>query len=400
MTMILTGVRVWDGHSDALPDSLRSIRIERGKITSIDAATGLSGVDADEGVVDLEGRCAIPGLIDAHVHLDLDPGLMSPDDQFKVSVEDRCLRMIARADAMVTAGITTARDLGAGEWHELRLRDAIQAGGLRGPRLICAGQPITIPAGHCYFWGGAAKGEAEHAAVLARQLEHGVDCIKVMATGGVFTKGSGVTKAQFSQAEIEKIVGLANAADRHVAAHCHGAEGIRNAAKGGVRTIEHCSFAGSSGFGSAFDPAVVDAVAASGAYVSPTVNAGWARRIEKDGVSTPFFRRMTHVLDMLRAAGVPMIASTDAGIPGVFHHHLPKALSAFARFASFTPVETLRAATSASARALGLEARCGALQPGLSADIVVLDANPLEDLAHLEAPHWVSARGRIVASKA
>ncbi len=396
MTMILTGLRIWDGFEDAVDPSLRSIRVDCGNITSIEATVSTSRVDSATQVIDFDGRFAIPGLIDAHVHLDLDPGLFSPEDQAKVSVEDRCLRMVARAHAMAAAGITTARDLGAGEWRELELRDAIAAGVLPGPRLVCAGQPITIPEGHCHFWGGVAEGEAEQAAVLARQLERGVDCIKVMATGGVFTKGSGVTKAQFSREEIAKLVAQARAAERHVAAHCHGSEGIRNAARGGVRTIEHCSFAGPSGFGSAFDPAVVDDVAQSGAYVSPTVNAGWERRIEKDGKPTPFFRRMTHALAALRGAGVPLIASTDAGIPGVLHHDLPRALAAFSRFAALTPVETLRAATSASARALDLAARCGALRPGLSADVVVYDANPLEDLGHLETPHWVAARGRVI----
>jgi imidazolonepropionase-like amidohydrolase len=307
--------------------------------------------------------------------------------------------MLARAGEMVRAGITTARDLGAGEWRELALRDAIARGELPGPRLLCAGQPLTVPSGHCHFWGGVAANAAERASVVERQLEHGVDWIKVMATGGVFTKGSGVDRAQFDEAALRETVERAGRAGRSVAAHCHGAAGIRNAARAGVRTIEHCSFAGSEGFGSDLDPDVVLDVARSGAWVSPTVNAGWARRLEKDGQSTPFHDRMRAVLAALRGAGVPLIASTDAGIPGVRHRDLPVALRAFAHYADLTPLEVLRSATSESARALGLADVCGAVRPGLSADLVVVEGDPLLDLGVLERPLLVLTRGRMVLDR-
>jgi imidazolonepropionase-like amidohydrolase len=392
MGITLEGVRLWDGHSEAMSLEPMRIRIDRGEI----ASTGMrqNATFGDE-VVSLDGCYAIPGLIDAHVHLDLDPWIPSPDAQAEVSDPDRRLRMIARAERMVRAGITTARDLGAGEWRELDLRDALARGELGGPRLLCAGQPLTVPAGHCHFWHGVADGPAEQAAVIDRQLARGVDWVKVMATGGVFTKGSGVTRAQFDTAEVRAAVDRAAAAGRHVAAHCHGTEGIRNAALGGVRTIEHCSFAGKGGFGVALDEQVVADIAASGTFVSPTVNAGWGRRIEKDGAPTEFYTRMKGVFAALRAAGVPMIASTDAGIPGVLHDRLPAGLGAFARYAELTPVQALRSATSLSARALGLEAVCGALRPGLSADVLVLDADPTEDLAALLNPRLAVARGRL-----
>lgn len=392
MKIRLGTARIWDGTAPATTREALDLVVEGGEITSIGEAPG----GKDGSVVHLpRNAVAIPGLIDAHVHLDLDPFLLAPDDQFKPSRWDRDLRMIARAGAMVAAGITTARDLGAGEWRELALRDAIARGELPGPRLVCAGQPLTVEQGHCHFWGGVASGPEEQAQVVRRQLEHGVDWVKVMATGGYFTKGSGVERAQFSADELRQAVALAGEAGLAVAAHCHGKAGIRNAAQAGVRTIEHCSFASGEGYGADYDADVAKEVAAAGSWVSPTVNANWLRRMEKDGAPTDFFRNMRGVLGGLREAGIPLLASTDAGIPGVHHHRLAAGLLAFAKYGDLSPVEVLRTATSDSALGLGLESTCGRIEPGLSADILVFAGDPLEDLTLLENPILVLARGRI-----
>jgi imidazolonepropionase-like amidohydrolase len=393
MRMVLEGARVWDGEDAAPSRSPLRIWIERGEISSVGTDPGGEGWR----VVTLPvGSVAIPGLIDAHVHLDLDPALMKPDDQFAVPREERDLRMVARAREMARAGITTARDLGAGEWRELALRDAIERGDLPGPRLLCAGQPVTVPDGHCHFWGGAAVDAAAQAEVVQRQIEVGVDWIKVMATGGVFTAGSSIDRAQFSEAEIAAIVRQATTAGRPVAAHCHGAAGIRHAARAGVRTIEHCSFAGPGGFGSAFDPVAISDLASHGTWVSPTVNEGWRHRTEKEGRPTAFHQRMRFVFAALREASVPLVASTDAGIPGVRHDRLAFALPAFADFAQLSARDTLRSATSDAAKALGLERTCGVLCAGRSADVLVLRDDPFENLGVLEEPLFVVARGRVM----
>jgi imidazolonepropionase-like amidohydrolase len=404
MALTVTGVRVWDGSASGLSDGPCRLRIEGGRIAELQemspggigepSATVVGHEPGHE--ISLPGHVALPGLIDAHVHLCLDPKLLSPDDQLKVTPEDRARAMQERALAMLRAGITTARDLGGGDWSELVLRDRIAAGELPGPRLVCAGQPVTTPGGHCHFWGGEADGREQQREVIARQLEHGADWIKLMATGGVFTKGTGPARAQFSEEDLRAMVEQAADAGRWTAAHCHGSEGIERAARARVRTIEHCSFAGPKGFGLDLRGPVVEEVARSGSIVSPTVNAGWGNRIEKDGEPTDFFERMSGVLAALRTAGVPMIASSDAGIPGVVHDRLAGGLAAFARFAQLSPVETLRAATSDAARALGLEDVCGRLEVGAGADVLVVEGNPLEDLSVLERPAMVIARGQLV----
>ncbi len=395
MALALTGLRVWDGQSPSRSQPEWTIRIEDGRIEAIGPEAELAH---NAKGIPLSGGTALPGLIDAHIHLTLDPALRDPSDQLAVPPAELVPAMESRARRMVCAGITTARDLGGGQWLELEVRDRILRRETPGPRLLCAGQPLTSPRGHCHFWGGEVGEAADIEAVIQRQLDRGADWIKVMATGGVMTKGTKPLEPQFEQQTLDEIVRRAGASHRAVAAHCHGTVGIDRAARAGVRTIEHCSFAGSKGFGSDFDPAVLEQIASRKGqlWVSPTVNAGWGRRLEREGRTTGFGQQMQRVLRGLDRAGVPMIASTDAGIPGVEHHRLPEALVVMARLAGLSPHAVLRAATSESARALGIADLTGTLEPGRSADVLVVAGNPLEDLTLLQRPRLVVARGEVV----
>jgi imidazolonepropionase-like amidohydrolase len=395
VALALTGLRVWDGRAAGYAEQPAAIRIEAGRIRGLGPDPALA---QGARILDLRGATAIPGLCDAHVHLTLDPGAARIESQPAAGPSLEAV-LDERARAMVEAGITTARDLGGGDWIELALRDRIARGEVVGPRLLCAGQPVTTRGGHGYWWGGEADGADEIRAVIRRQIERGVDWIKVMATGGVLTEGSRIQDPQFERAELELVVREARAHGRMVAAHCHGTEGIRRAAAAGVRTIEHCSWAGEGGFGSELDPEVAERIAANGTFVSPTVNAGWRRFL--DGSRGASFReRMTGCFRVLRQKSVRMIASTDAGIPRVAHHRLPEALAVFARLAELSPIEALRAATSEAAEALGLAHETGALGPGLAADILVLEGDPLEDLEALRRPRLVVARGRALEPRA
>ena len=390
--LVIRGVRVWDGVSERASAAPKNIRIEGGRIAAIDSDPALL---ADARVLDPGPDCvALPGLIDAHVHMTLDPAIGRPADQLALPVERVREGMEARARAMVMAGITTARDLGGGEWLEIDLRDRIARGELPGPRLLCAGQPITVRGGHCHFWGGIVDGPDETSEAIARQVEHGADWIKVMATGGVITQGSGVRDVQFGREELEHLRAQADRHGRRVAAHCHGTEGIRNAVAARLRTIEHCSFAGEQGFGSDPDRAICAQIAAQDTWVSPTVNAGWRRFLrDGDGKPTRFLDQMRAIFREMANAGARLIASTDAGIPNVEHQLLPRALEVLRVFAELSPVAVLRAATSESARALEIDAETGRLATGLAADVLVVRGDPTDDLAALERPVQVVARG-------
>lgn len=390
MTLAIRGVRIWDGVAERASDAPQTLRIEGGRIAAIGSDASL--LDGARVIEPGEGCVALPGLIDAHVHLTLDPGVSDAAAQARRAPGEVAAAAERFAGEMLRAGITTARDLGGGPAHlEMALRDRILRGEAAGPRLLCAGQPITSKGGHCHFWGGEVESDDEARALVRRQRDEGADWIKVMATGGVLTKGTRTDEAQFSQAVLESICREARGAERRVAAHCHGTEGIRRAARAGVDTIEHCSWVGEKGFGTDLDEEVARRIGAGGTSVSPTVNAGWRRFIERKGSESEFFANMRRAFDCLRASGARLIASTDAGIPNVAHHDLPRALPIFARFAGLSPVEVLRSATSDAADAFELES--GRLRPGFEADVLVVHGNPLDDLAALLAPRTVVARG-------
>ncbi len=382
MAVTYNNLKFWDGTAPALSD-LDSITTANGRITH----TG--EIPPGSEVRDMGGLYATPGLIDAHVHLCLNPEVRDP---LAHGLQDKNITLAQireRVALMLRSGITTARDLGGGAYLELQVRDEVNAGATPGCRLICSGQPITSVQGHCHFWGGEAGSQDEALAVLERQHQMGVDLIKVMATGGNMTPGSTPADSQFDLECLKAIVNTASAHGYHVAAHCHGTQGIGFAAKAGVTTVEHCSWVGKQGWGKSFDLEVVQNLAEQNVWVSPTINAGWHRFRDKK----EFVEMIQANYKAMRAAGVQLIASTDAGIPNVFHHDLAKALPEFAFFAGLTNVEVLRAATSDCAKAIGLNHETGRIAPGLSADLVFYEANPLEDLSQLQCPVQVMFRG-------
>lgn len=382
-----TNLRIWDGVANGYLEGADSLRIEAGRITWIGARADL----ADPQARDMSGQALIPGLIDAHVHMCLDPAIEDAALQGREDAATLIALLDARAAAMRRAGITTARDVGGGAWAELALRDRIAAGAVDGPRLLCSGQPITSPAGHCHFWGGEAADLEAALDVLERQISHHVDLIKVMATGGNLTRGTQPVAAQFDTPTLCGIVDAARGHGRPVAAHCHGTAGIRNAATAGVSTIEHCSWLGGNGWHADYDAEVAARIAANGIAVSPTINSGWARNLTR----ADYVQRIRDNFARMRAAGIRLIASTDAGIPGVYHDDLPRALPVFARYADLTPVQVLRCATSDAAAGLGLGDSVGRIDVGATADLLFIDGDPLADLAALTRPSLVITRGRL-----
>lgn len=382
-----TGVHYWDGSADEMVEANIGVRDGLFADAGNDKAVKDLSVK-DLPVKDLGGLYAIPGLIDAHIHLCLNPEIRDPLEQDKLGREALLEQMRVRVRQMLNAGITTARDLGGGQHLELTIRDEINSGATAGPRLLCAGQPITSPGGHCHFWGGEADSTGSALEVLERQHQAGVDLIKVMATGGNITPGSRPVDSQFEDETLNDIVSRAAEHGYHVAAHCHGTHGIRQAVQAGVRTVEHCSWVNDAGWGRGYDDEVVLMMARQGTWVSPTINSGW-RRYKDAG----FISLVQGNYASMRVAGIPLIASTDAGIPNVFHDDLPRALPEFARFAGLSNQEVLTAATSDCALAIGLGETTGRIAKGYSADFVCYEKNPLEDLTALQQPVLVVSRG-------
>lgn len=374
-------VRIWDGVGGTyLPET--SLTIQSDRITEI-------GIEHPQAR-DCSGLTVLPGLIDSHVHMVLDPAIHDVAKQLAQTDDDIRKKMPDRAESMLKAGITSARDLGGGNWLELELRDRIRNREIKGPRLLCAGRPITSIDGHSYFWGGAVLGPEEAHHVVDENCEKGVDLIKIMATGGMFTAKSHPGRAQFTQDELTEIISYAHDRDFAVAAHCHGSEGIANAVYAGVDTVEHCSWMDTEGRRGEYLHDVVTEMATRKTWISPTVNSNWSRFLQSNpahlGIVRQQFREM-------KAAGVQFIASTDAGIPNVYHQDLPRSLPVFAKYADMQPVDVLRSTTSNAARALNIHNETGAVKVGLAADLLFVEGDPLTDLDVIQKPASVIARG-------
>mmetsp|Transcript_10140 Transcript_10140/g.26046 ORF Transcript_10140/g.26046 Transcript_10140/m.26046 type:complete len:512 (+) Transcript_10140:87-1622(+) len=384
----LAGEWLWDGVAD---------RCESGRCVVVQGQTIVGVCRLEEAraqglEVELHaGCCLMPGLIDAHVHLEFS-GDFSLHEQPAMSLEQLDAAVHERALSMLRAGITTARDLGGSRtFAALRLRDEIAAGRAEGPRLVCAGQPVTIPGGHCHQWGGAASNACEAVEVVERQVERGVDWIKVMVTGGIRTPGSNPAMTQFSQSDLRAIVGAATAHGRPVSGHAHGAGGVAAAVEAGCQTIEHCSWIGPGSEWGCYDDGVVAEMARRGVCVAPTAHANWRWKPMGD----KNYRRISAALHACARAGVPLLASSDAGaIPKLPHDALAGGIEVLADMAGLTCAEALRTATSGSAAALGLRECCGRLAPGLSADLLLVRGDPTSDLKALRHPILVVARGR------
>ncbi|WP_261166577.1 amidohydrolase family protein [Microbacterium sp. Marseille-Q6965] len=366
--------------------------LERGAVVVDDDRIAWVGPESEipreyDGVeaLDLGELTLLPGLIDAHVHLGFDGGpnpvarMISENDARQVAT------MLRSARELLSCGVTTARDLGSRDLLGVDVRDAILDGTAEGPRMLVAGPAITVTGGHCWFMNGEVDSPDEMRRMVRRLHKGGVDCFKVMSTGGNMTPGSAPWHAQFPVDELAIAVEEAHRLGKTVAAHAHGVEGIRRALAAGVDTIEHCSFQTHDG-SDGYDEALGNAIAASHTAVSPTCSARM-----KDVMRLMPWRRFA--LGDLYRAGATIIASTDSGIDNNPHWAFVHALEAML-MAGMSPRDVLLSATSVSARVLGIDHIAGSIAPGLSADLLAVAGDPRENISVLHDLRLIVARGR------
>lgn len=352
---------------------------------------------AGEERFDYPAATVVPGLIDAHVHLVFDAGpeplatfLGQDDDELLAAMRDR-------AEQLVLAGVTTVRDLGDRDGLVARLAEEVADGSTVGPGLVYAGTPLTPPRGHCYFLGGEVSGEAEIRGLVQRNIAAGAHVIKVMETGGGLTKDGAFRSwdRQFSPEDLRFAVDEAHQAGVPVAAHAHGADGIAAAALIGVDTIEHCTWM-TPGGGVDLREDVLELIVGKGIHICPTMTANWPMLSKVFGDrAEPMFAAAQRMAD----AGASLIAGTDAGVQRAAFGGLAGSLGFYHHQLGLSPASVLEMATSRAALALGLGDRVGTVTAGFRADLLVVDGDPLADLAALLKPVAVIARGRYHAPK-
>ena len=386
--LLLRGGTLWDGQD---PDVRRAdVLIDGGRIVAVGADAQARDVD----VVDLDGRQVLPGLIDMHVHLVWSG---SPDPAAVVEREGEQLttvRAVANAQAQARAGVTTVRDLGGNADIAVTVARAVDDGLVEGPDIVAAGQTIIMTGGHDPFWGLASDGVDAVVRSVRRQVSIGARVIKLAATGGVYgrSEGEDVGQTELTLDELSAAVREAHRFGLKVAAHALGTEGIHNAVLAGVDTVEHGNF---------LTEEVVDLMRRHGTALCPTlaiyrtIAEGAASGIPSYASDKAQSAAAAHVesFAMARAAGIPIVAGTDAGSCSTPHPALIGELAMMCEL-GMPVVEALRAATSIAADVLGRADRAGRVAPGLSADLLVVDRDPRDDLRGLLNPFLVLRRGR------
>ncbi|KAA5825452.1 amidohydrolase family protein [Saccharopolyspora hirsuta] len=337
----------------------------------------------------------LPGLINCHVHLALDAGSDPLENYLATDDDDLLLGMTGRAQQAARSGITTLRDLGDRRGLAFRLRDAIARGDLRGPRILAAGSPLTIPRGHCHFFGGEVSGEREIRQHIHDMAERGADVIKVMASGGHITPDSPPMWAtQFSADELRIIAEEAANVGLPVAAHAHGSDAIAAAVDAGVSTIEHCTWLQNGGGGYDQRDDVAKRMASQGIYACIAWPPDWRGFMDRLGPERA--EKIVERFLWMDELGIRLIPGTDAGLRDTRFDDYVNALELYAHV-GFSNGRIIEMATVTSAEALGVGDSVGQLLPGYSADIVVVEGDPLLNLSSLSQIELVLVKGEYMA---
>ena len=362
--------------------------------------------------VDLSNHTVLPGLIDCHAHL---IGEVESGHGYAALVQrtgaQEALSGVRNARDTIMAGFTSVRDVGTFRaFVDVALRDAIEAGDVLGPRMLCAGAYVTSSGGGGDVTGlapdvdavvprdlrfGVANSPDEVRKVVREILHGGADFIKVIATGAVLTEGTVPSAPEFSEAEIRAAVEEAALYETHVAAHAHGAEGIKRAVRAGVRSIEH---------GSLMDDESIALMAEHGTFLVADVWMGdWSiEQGEREGWSPDVMRKLRETTDVQREgfakaveAGVRIAFGTDSG---TYPHGMnAKQFASMVKY-GMTPLEAIRSATVVAAELLGWRDRVGALEPGLFADLIAVEGDVMNDVDLLTDVAFVMKGGRVVSA--
>jgi imidazolonepropionase-like amidohydrolase len=384
----------------------QALLVEDGRIVAVGPDASVPR-PAHARTYDVPDGTALPGLIDAHVHLVIPRSHGSMlDDMQALSDEELVILGAASAERFLRAGVTTVFDCGARGTTGFRIRDAVNQGLVLGPRTLVSGRPITKTGGHCWWWGGEADGVgAVRAAVVKLLDEEGADGIKMMATGGYMTTTTTPSEAAYPREVFEAAVDEAHRRGRYITAHAHGVTGMRLASEAGIDCLQHASMIGDDG-GWHFDEDVAKGMAARGTRAAMTMAQGIRVAREKGDVVDWHAARPGDRLGLapwmadaraLADAGVELVIGTDMSSVSDTDHGEETILEIEAfREIGFSPLEAIRSATALAAKNLRIGGETGRLAPGLAADVLVVTGEPHRDIHDLRKGRIVLRAGRPV----
>lgn len=404
---VLKAAHLFDGKSGKLSEP--GLVVVRGdRILSVG---GSADVPADAEVIDLGDATLLPGFIDAHTHVTDDHqddwAQAFHDDLMRFPAE-QALHAARNAKLTLDAGFTTIRNVGAGDFVDIGLRNAINEGIAIGPRILTAAHAIGSTGGHCDNApfppdrvkpsgpiDGVCNGPEECRAAVRYQMKWGADVIKICASGGVLSESDPVDVPQLTPAELEAIISEAHAWGRKVAAHAHGDRAARLAVEAGVDSIEHGSF---------LKPDTLQLMKQKGTYLVPTrMTELWVR--EKASTYPPKIAAKALAAaaaheEMMKNAlkiGVPIAFGTDSG---VFPHGLNAREFGDYVDVGMSPAAALMTSSVGAAKLLGVDQDSGTLEAGKYADVVAVPGNVLKNIRGTESPLMVMKQGQIDLLKA
>lgn len=398
MKFAVTGARLIDGTGNGvIPDA--AMLIVDGRIERIVAGGGADMVRSADTRLDLEGRSVVPGLFNCHVHLYMNAGTQPLVDLAEEPTGLSVLIAAARARRMLGNGITTVRDCGAKDLEILHLRRAVADGHIAGPRILSCGRAICSAHGHAKVLSAPVHDADEVARVAKNQLAAGTDFVKLMATGGFGKDGEDLDKCELTEEEIRAAVHIAHGARKRVAVHAYGNQGIRNAVLAGTDTVEHCAFPEDDTIVLMLERDTSAVPTLTNTFKVSTQGGDWGVTPYIVETASRVYPEMLSRARRMLEMGLRMGVGTDAGSWLNPHEDIVTELQIRVELGA-SPVEAIRMGTLDSAACLGLEHEVGSLQEGKTADFVVLDGDPAEDIAALRSVHEVYRNGRAVGATA